>query len=128
MVIPGFSIMTNATRRAARFKTGGLWHAISAQIEGCSAVKFERERRVTLLSVPVALPPGTEVYDQRADGGTLVVRVPAAPGVVSVLAGDVPVIRSPGVNLTSNWRITARPEGSERHPGHDHQPGTGGPR
>lgn len=113
MVIPGFSVVTSAARRAVRCRTGGMWHAISAQIEGRSAVKFERERRVTLLSVPRMLPSGTEVYDQRADGGTLVVRVPAAPGVVSVLAGKAPAIGPPGENLISNWRITARSEGNE---------------
>jgi hypothetical protein len=56
----------------------GLWRAVLAFVEGRNAVTFERERRITLLAVSPALPPGTEIYDSRADGSVLRVRVPSA--------------------------------------------------
>ena len=110
MVIPAITAATGAARRALRCRTEGIWHAITATIEGRNAVNFERERRLTLLNVPQALPPGTEVYDRRADGGIWVLRVPEAARVDSLPAGNSPVIRPSGRSLPSNRRMAARLE------------------
>lgn len=61
----------------ARRETGGAWAAVQAYIERRAARAFERERRATLLTVPQVLPPGSRVYDRRADGSVLELRIPA---------------------------------------------------
>jgi hypothetical protein len=114
MVIPVLLTVTSAVGRAARCRTGGIWHAISAHIEGRNAVSFERERRVTLVRLSQALSPGTEVFDQRADGGTLLLRVPATKRVGSVLAGNLPAICPPGDIVLRIGCTNAWPERSER--------------
>ena len=114
MAIPVLSAVTSVARRAVQCRTGGIWHAITSGIEGRNAVNFERERRVTLLSVPQALPSGTEFYDQRADGGSLVLRLPATPCVEVILVGNIPVIRPPTQSLATGGPVTTSPEEGER--------------
>jgi hypothetical protein len=58
-------------RSTTRCGVGGMWHAVRVHIEGRNAVRFERERRATLLTVPYALPPSTHLYEQRPDGSVL---------------------------------------------------------
>ncbi len=113
MVSPVLPALAGAARRAVRCRAVGLWHAISAQIEGRNAVSFERERRATLLSIPLALPPGTELYDKRPDGGTLLLRVPAAASIESVPAGNITVISPPDKGVDGSRCLTAQPEKSE---------------
>ncbi len=69
-------------------KASGIWRAIRAHIEGRNAVSLERERRTTLLTVPPALPPGTEVYDLRADGSLLQLRVPPVMRIDAIVGGN----------------------------------------
>jgi hypothetical protein len=40
-------------RSTTRCRVGGMWQAVRAHIEGRNAVRFERERRATLLTRPV---------------------------------------------------------------------------
>lgn len=70
-------------------KASGMWRAIRAHIEGRNAVSLERERRTTLLTVPPSLPPGTEVFDLRADGSLLQLRVPAVMRIDAIPAGTM---------------------------------------
>jgi hypothetical protein len=113
MVFPVLPALAGAARRAVRCRAAGIWLAISAQIEGRNAVSFERERRATLLSVPLALPPGTELYDKRPDGSALLLRVPATARIDSAATGDIPVICPPAKDLPDRRLLTARPDESE---------------
>lgn len=62
-------------------KTGTIAQAIGAYIQGRNAVRFERERRLTLLTLGLALPAGTEIHDERAGVGSLHLRLSLpAPG------------------------------------------------
>lgn len=76
-------------RAAIACKTSGMWRVIRAHIEGRNAVSLERERRTTLLTVPSALPPGAEVYDLRADGSLLQLRVPPVMRIDAILSSDL---------------------------------------
>jgi hypothetical protein len=62
-----------------------MCQSVRAHIEGRNAVRFERERRATLLTVPYALPPGTHLYEQRPDRSILrLQRPPEATAVIVV--------------------------------------------
>jgi hypothetical protein len=65
-----------------------MWQVVRAHIEGRNAVSLERERRTTLLTVPVALPPGADIYDRRADGSVLQVRVLPIMRIDSLCSGN----------------------------------------
>jgi hypothetical protein len=73
----------------------GFRQAVRAYVEGRNAIGFERERRATLLAVP----PGSEFHERRADGSVLCLRVPPAGNIA-----DDPV--------TGVHRIGARPTSS----------------
>jgi len=73
------TFLARATGRSAGASLGSIWQAVRAYIQGRQARLFERERQVTLLTVPQALPPGTRIVDRRADGSVLVIDVP--PGL-----------------------------------------------
>ena len=62
--------------RSAWRMAGGAWAAVNTYIEGRSARLFERERRETYKTVPHLFPPGTRIYDRRADGSVLEVSIP----------------------------------------------------
>jgi hypothetical protein len=79
MVIQYFWPAFGLARSVIRSRLCGLWRAVLTYLEGRSAVIFERERRTTLLAVSPMLSPGTEIYDSRADGSVLSVRVAVAP-------------------------------------------------
>lgn len=87
MAIPLVGSAAHLAHSAIMCRIGGMWRAIRAHIDGRNAIRLERERRATLLMVPLALPPGAEVDDLRADGSVLRLRVPAAPMGAS-LGGD----------------------------------------
>jgi hypothetical protein len=72
----GMVMLLRVAAGLARRETGGVWGAVRAYVEWRAARAFERERRATLLMVPQALPPGTLVYDRRADGSVLELRIP----------------------------------------------------
>jgi hypothetical protein len=76
-----------------------MWQALYAHIQGRNAVNFERERRTTLLIVPLALPPGTQIYDQRADGSVLQIRIPPTTRINVILgrSTDQGIHRSPSL-------------------------------
>jgi hypothetical protein len=76
MAIQGIGAVVGLAWSAIMCRASGMWQAIRAYIEGRNAVNLEKERRITLLTVPLALPPGTEVCDLRADGSLLQLRVP----------------------------------------------------
>lgn len=57
-------------------REGGMWHTIRSWVEGKNAATFERERRTTLLTAPLAIQQGGRIYDQRADGSVLEITVP----------------------------------------------------
>jgi hypothetical protein len=86
MVIAQIGAAIKMARFTARVRKGGMWLAIRAFIEGRNAVAVERERRATLLMVPPAQQPGTEIYDRRPDGSVLRVRIPANQVVVYAAA------------------------------------------
>ncbi len=65
MAIQGIGAAVGLAWSVTACKASGMWRAIRAHIEGRNAVNLERERRTTLLTVPSALPPGTEVYGPR---------------------------------------------------------------
>ena len=65
---------------AACPKSSGLWGVIHTCIEGKAARVFERERRTTLHRVAAHLQPGTELYDRRADGSVLYIRISPSTG------------------------------------------------
>jgi hypothetical protein len=88
MAIQGIGAVAGFARAAIACKTSGMWRAIRAHIEGRNAVSLERERRTTLLTVLPALPPGTEVYDLRADGSLLHLRVPLVMRIDAILGGN----------------------------------------
>jgi hypothetical protein len=82
---------------AACRAVGGAWSAALACIEGRSDRLFERERRQTYQAVPRALLPGTYVYDRRADGSILEIRIPpAARTEVTIGTGDTMPAECPG--------------------------------
>ncbi|MFD0343344.1 hypothetical protein ACFVH0_32480 [Streptomyces sp. NPDC127117] len=58
-------------------REGGMWHTIRSWVEGKNAATFERERRTTLLTAPLAIQQGGRIYDQRADGSILEITVPS---------------------------------------------------
>jgi hypothetical protein len=110
--------LARATGRSAGASLGSIWQAVRAYIQGRQARLFERERRVTLLSVPQALPPGTRIVDRRADGSVLVIDVPpefraeAAAGrsyEPGQLFQSSPVTRQDR-SVTSHGSATAPPE------------------
>jgi hypothetical protein len=68
--------LARAVGRSTGASSGSVWQAVRAYIQGRQARLFERERRVTLVTVPQALPPGTRIVDRRADGSVLVIDVP----------------------------------------------------
>jgi hypothetical protein len=96
-----------------------MWRVIRAYIEGRNAVSLERERRTTLLTVPSALPPGTEVYDQRADGSLLQLRVPPTVHIDAILSANpkqdtpwigLPMPDPPGQDADEQTRIPSAAE------------------
>ncbi len=80
-----------APQFAARRAVGGAWFAALAWIEGRSARLFEQERRQTYQAVPHALLPGTYVYDRRADGSILEIRIPATAQMEATIGIGDPV-------------------------------------
>ena len=89
MAIQGIGAVVGFARAAIACKTSGMWRAIRAHIEGRNAVSLERDRRTTLLTVPSALPPGAEVYDLRADGSLLQLRVPPVMRIDAILSSNL---------------------------------------
>ncbi|MEU5024868.1 hypothetical protein [Streptomyces milbemycinicus] len=79
-------------------REGGMWHTIRSWIEGKNAARFERERRTTLLTAPLAIPQGGRIYDQRADGSVLEIAIPAQERL-SVIVGE-PVRRDRAVSAS----------------------------
>jgi len=93
MVITKLLASQFAACRAIR----GAWPAALAFIEGRSARLFERERRQTYQAVPRALLPGTYVYDRRADGSILEIRIPPATRMeVTIETGSPIPAEDPG--------------------------------
>jgi hypothetical protein len=88
MVIQGFRAAVGLARSAITCKVSGMGQAVRAYVEGRNVVNLERERRITLLTVPPALPPGAEVYDLRADGSVLQMRIQQSMRIDTVPAGD----------------------------------------
>jgi hypothetical protein len=77
-------------RPAGHPKSPGLWGVIHTCIEGKAARVFERERRTTLHSVAKSLQSGTELYDRRADGSVLYIRIPPSAEVAfGIIGGTV---------------------------------------
>ena len=64
-----------AVRHVAKGCFAGWWRVAFLHVAGRSAVNFERERRTTLRDLSAAVSPGTEIYDRRADGSVLTVRI-----------------------------------------------------
>jgi hypothetical protein len=88
MAVQRIGAVVSFARSAIACRTSGMWRAIRAHIEGRNAVSLERERRTTLLAVPSALPPDAEVYDLRADGSLLQLRVPLVTRIDARLGGN----------------------------------------
>ncbi|MFE0188120.1 hypothetical protein [Streptomyces sp. NPDC058989] len=70
-------------------REGGMWHAIRIWVEGKNAATFERERRTTLLTAPLAIQQGGRVYDRRADGSILEITVPVQERLDVIVGGSV---------------------------------------
>ena len=87
MTLYGMGAAAGFARSVIACRASSMWRAIRAHIEGRNAVSLERERRTTLLTVPSALPPGTVVYDLRADGSLLQLRVPAEMRFGAIYSG-----------------------------------------
>ncbi|MEV7617521.1 hypothetical protein [Streptomyces sp. NPDC089799] len=68
-------------------REGGMWHTIRSWVEGKNATRFERERRTTLLTAPLAIQEGGRIYDRRADGSVLEITVPL-PAQLDVIVGE----------------------------------------
>jgi len=123
MAIHGIGTAAGFARSMVACKASGMWRVIRAHIEGRNAVSLERERRTTLLSVPSALPPGAEVYDLRADGSLLQLRVPPVMRIDAIYSGNykqqipriaLPMAGPPGCLVRSDepvnpsWRYVPR--------------------
>lgn len=76
MAIEGLLAAVVLARSVTTPGSGGIWQVIGAHIARRKTVAVERERRRTLLTVPSTLPPGTQIYDLRADGSVLLLSVP----------------------------------------------------
>lgn len=70
-------------------KTSAIACAICAHIQGRNAVRFEQERRLTLLTVGSALPPGSEIRDERTGVGSLYLRLSSASYVAEGRSGQL---------------------------------------
>jgi hypothetical protein len=86
----------------------GIWGAVQAYIERQAARVFERERRATLLTVPQTLPPGTLLYDRRADGSVLELRI-AVPAQTSSDVKEASV----DVTVPGSQAAHLRPSGTD---------------
>ncbi|GGZ29086.1 hypothetical protein [Streptomyces nitrosporeus] len=87
-------------------REGGMWHTIRTWVEGKNAATFERERRTTLLSAPLAIQQGGRVYDKRADGSVLEIVVPTQERL-DVIAGES--VRRDGAVSAPSELLPARP-------------------
>ncbi|TDB92375.1 hypothetical protein [Actinomadura sp. 7K534] len=91
MAIQAVRAAAGLARSMITRKVGGLWQVLRAYVEGRNAVSFERERRTTLLTVSQVLPPGTCLYDQRADGGVLKMQIAPVTRIdLAVSGGTAP--------------------------------------
>ncbi|MFB7168099.1 MULTISPECIES: hypothetical protein [Streptomyces] len=86
-------------------REGGMWHTIRSWIDGKNAAVFERERRTTLLTAPLAIEQGGRIYDQRADGSVLEITVPAREEQLDVIVGES-VRRDRAVSAPSKLLLT----------------------
>ncbi|MEU9705825.1 hypothetical protein [Streptomyces sp. NPDC047981] len=87
-------------------REGGMWHTVRIWAEGKNAAAFERERRTTLLSAPLAIQQGGRIYDQRADGSVLEITVPVQQERMDRIVGET--VRHDGAVSTPAELLPAR--------------------